>query len=74
MRRHGAAGDEDGKQQHPEVIQIAMKAQLRLHRKYWGLLGRGKQATVAVTAVARELLGFIWSIACYVESKGKVAA
>lgn len=58
----------------PEVIQIAMKAQLRLHRKYWSLLGRGKQPTVAITAVARELLGFIWSIACYVESKGKVAA
>jgi transposase len=58
----------------PEVIQIAMKAQLRLHRKYWGLLGRGKQTTVAATAVAREMLGFIWSIACYVESKGKKVA
>lgn len=59
----------------PEVNQIAMKAQQRLHRKYWGLLGRGKQTTVAATAVAREMLGFIWSIACQVEQPGrKVAA
>lgn len=53
----------------PEVLHISMKAQERLHRKYWKLLQRGKPQTVAATAVARELIGFIWSIACYVEQK-----
>jgi len=53
----------------PQVLSIALKAQQRLHRKYWRLLSRGKPATVAVSAVARELLGFVWAIACHVEAK-----
>lgn len=44
------------------VLQIARKAQERLHRKYWRLLNRGKAPGVVVTAVARELAGFIWAI------------
>ena len=51
----------------PEVDQIskdiAWKAQLRLHGRYRKLLARGKRSNVAVTAVARELVGFIWDIA-----------
>lgn len=58
----------------PEVLRISLKAQERLHRKYWSLLGHGKQTTVAATAVARELLGFIWAIACYIENKSQLAA
>lgn len=58
----------------PEVLHISMKAQQRLHRKYMGLLGRGKQTTVAITAVARELIGFIWAIACYVEQQKQAVA
>lgn len=46
-----------------EVIDIAKKAENRLHRKYWRLVGRGKLHQVAVVAVARELAGFVWSIA-----------
>lgn len=46
----------------PEVKRIAWKAQQRLHRKYVGLLVRGKNKQQAVTAVARELLGFMWAI------------
>lgn len=46
-----------------EVKDIAWKAQLRLHRRYRLLLGRGKKSQVAITAVARELVGFIWCIA-----------
>lgn len=44
------------------VLQIARKAQDRLHRKYWRLVNRGKLHSVAVTAVARELAGFVWAI------------
>jgi transposase len=42
---------------------IAWKAQQRLHRRLGRLLGRGKPATQAATAVARELVGFVWAIA-----------
>lgn len=41
---------------------IAWKAQLRLCSRYRKLVARGKKSQVAVTAVARELLGFIWAI------------
>mgnify|MGYP001815284293 CR=1 FL=1 len=43
---------------------IAWKAQLRLHSRYRRLTEtRQKRSQVAVTAVARELVGFIWAIA-----------
>ena len=45
------------------VKDIAWKAQLRLHGRYRRLVARGKPSNVAVTAVARELLGFVWDIA-----------
>jgi transposase len=45
-----------------EVRQIAWKAQQRLYRKYVRLLARGKNKQQAMTAVARELLGFMWAI------------
>lgn len=46
----------------PEVQAIAWKAQRRLHGKYKKLMGRGKNKQQIVTAVARELAGFVWSI------------
>lgn len=45
----------------PEVIEIAWKAQLRLHHKYRKMRVRGVQTNKVVTAVARELAGFIWA-------------
>jgi transposase len=53
----------------PEIQAIAWKAQIRLHKKYMKLISRGKSSTVAVTAVARELLGFVWDIARRAEAK-----
>jgi transposase len=48
----------------PEAArEIAWKAQVRLCGRYRTLIRRGKLKTVAVTAVARELAGFIWAIA-----------
>jgi transposase len=44
------------------VKDIAWKAQTRLCARYRALAGRGKLLTVAVTAVARELAGFVWAI------------
>jgi transposase len=49
------------------VTAIAWKAQERLHRRYQRLTARGKAKQQVVTAVARELLGFIWAIGTTVE-------
>lgn len=47
----------------PKAAQaIAWKAQTRLCARYRALTRRGKLRTVAVTAVAREMVGFIWDI------------
>ena len=53
--------------QPPEVQRIAWKAQERLCRRYRRMIARGKPPAVAATAVARELVGFMWAIACWVE-------
>jgi len=47
--------------QPPCVISIADQAQKRLHDRFWALELRGKSKNKAVTAVARELVGFIWA-------------
>jgi transposase len=47
----------------PEAVrQIAWKAQQRLHLRHRRLSARKKKAVVVVTAVARELCGFVWAI------------
>lgn len=46
----------------PGVCAIAWNAQKRLHSRMSKLVGRGKHPAEAVTAVARELAGFIWAI------------
>lgn len=46
-----------------EVLDIAWKAQLRLCHRYRRLIAKGKNHNVVVTAIARELAGFIWAIA-----------
>jgi len=43
----------------------------RLHQRYWHLVNRGKLTTVAATAVARELVGFIWA-ALYLQDQAPV--
>jgi transposase len=52
-----------------EVKAIAWKAQHRLHGRYRTLLARGKCKQQVVTAIGRELLGFIWAIGVCVESE-----
>jgi hypothetical protein len=52
-----------------EVTEIAWKAQHRLHGRYRALTARGKCKQQAVTAIGRELLGFIWAIGVLVESE-----
>lgn len=51
-----------------EIKEIAWKAQHRLHARYQKMMARGKNKNVVVTAVGRELLGFIWAIGVKVEA------
>lgn len=46
-----------------KICDISWKAQLRLCSRYRKLVGRGKKANVAKTAIARELAAFSWAIA-----------
>jgi transposase len=51
------------KGQPQEIVELAVRADSRLNRRYLRLVHRGKSAQAAATAVARESLGFIWAIA-----------
>ncbi len=46
--------------QPEQLIAYADRAARRLSKKFFRLVFRGKRSQVAVTAVARELAGFIW--------------
>ena len=52
-----------------EAKEIAWKAQHRLHKRYARLAAKGKDKRKIVTAVGRELLGFIWAIGTRAEAK-----
>ena len=56
------------------VKALAWKAQHRLHARYQHLLGKGKPKPQVVTAIGRELLGFIWAIGVQVEQELRHAA
>lgn len=48
----------------PKVIQaIGWKAQVRLCKRFRRMSSRGKHSNVTVTAIAREMLAFMWAIA-----------
>jgi transposase len=51
-----------------EITEIAWKAQNRLHKRYMKLTMGGKDRRKVMTAVARELLGFIWAIGIKTEA------
>jgi transposase len=57
-----------------DVKDIAWRAQGRLHSRYTKLNARGKNKNQVVTAVGRELLGFIWAIATRTEAKFQKSA
>lgn len=53
--------------QDPLVLQLAHQAQKRLRQRYLHFVGQRMPPQKAATAVARELLGFMWGIAKRVE-------
>ena len=59
----------------PEPVRaIAWKAQMRLSSRFRMLSKKGKRPTIVVTAIARELCGFIWAIHRAVTSHGATTA
>ena len=58
----------------PAISAIAWKAQERLHRKFTKLTYHRKPPGKVATAVARELVGFIWAIGYEVERQALATA
>jgi transposase len=56
-----------------QIKEISWKAQQRLHKRYWRLTGKGKIPGKAITAVARELVGFIWAVGVQAEREAATA-
>jgi len=58
-----SSGKTDVVERQPKPVRdIAWKAQVRLCGRYRKLAAGGKKPTVVVTAIARELSGFVWAI------------
>jgi transposase len=57
-----------------QAKKIAWKAQQRLHKRYQAMATRGKNKNQIVTAIGREMLGFIWAIAVETEKQQKLTA
>jgi transposase len=51
-----------------QITEIAWKAQHRLHKRYMKLMAAGKDQRKVMTAVGRELMGFIWAIGVKAET------
>lgn len=49
--------------QPPAIADVCRNANLRLTRRFQRLEARGKKSPVAMTAIARELAGFVWAVA-----------
>ena len=54
----------------PQAVRdIAWKAQLRLCARFRRLIAAGKKSVVVTTAIAREMIGFIWAVARQVQTQ-----
>jgi transposase len=67
-RRVGAKLRKRQEELPAEITEIAWKAQNRLHKRYMTLMARDKDQRKTMTAVARELLGFVWAIGIKAEA------
>ena len=55
------------------IRDIAWEAQVRLCARYRRLKARGKTTNIVNVAIAREMVGFIWPIACTMQTGLKAA-
>ena len=56
-----------------EIRDIGWRAQLRLCSRYRRLAAAGKPKVMITTAIAREMVGFIWAIACIVQPRPAIS-
>jgi hypothetical protein len=54
-----------------EIKEIPWKAQHRLHKRYCRLAATRKEQRKIITALGRELLGFIWAIGIKTETAAR---
>lgn len=71
--RLGKALAQRSQGQPPALLAQAWRAQQRLHRRYRHLVGHGKRPPVAVVALARELVGFLWAALTQTEAGAQAA-
>ena len=57
----------------PAIRDIAWKGQIRLCSRYRRLAAAGKSKVVVTTAIAREMVGFIWAIARIAQIKPTIS-
>jgi hypothetical protein len=69
----GAALLSRQREQGEDIKAIAWKAQHRLHSRYAKLLAKRKPKQQVITAVGRDLLGFIWAVGVAAESSQTTA-
>lgn len=55
--------------QSEKIKEISYKAQHRLHGRYKRMMASGKPSPKVITAIARELLGFIWDVGITAEQE-----
>ncbi len=74
--RPWVGGELRRRQQHlsDDIKEIAWKAQHRLYSRYKTLTAAGKNKPHVVTAIGRELLGFIWAIGVKTETRHRTEA
>jgi len=53
--------------QPAKILEISWQAQQRLCGRYRKMVGSGKERQKVITAIARELLGFMWAIGVEIE-------
>jgi len=53
---------DDLRQTDPHSAAIAIKCLHRLHKRFWALTMKGKIKPVALTAIGREFVGFVWAL------------
>jgi len=54
-----------------DIRDVGFKAQHRLHNRYIRMLAGGKPPPKIITAIARELLGFVWDIGLKAEAASR---
>lgn len=45
-----------------DCVNMVQECMRRLHKRYWTLVMKGKHHNLALTAIAREFVGFIWAL------------